>query len=76
MVERLDRPTNWHFYNENEQQPVSFKKGIREYTGILVGVEEPIVVDYYGYDIPPREMFFLVQLEDGAIWSVNINSFT
>lgn len=76
MVERLesgDHPTNWHIYNENEQQPVTFQRGIRTYTGILVGVEEPIC-NFHGYDIPPREMFFLVEV-DGVIHTVNINSF-
>lgn len=72
-LDEFNHPTNWHFYNQNEQQPVTFQRGVRTYTGTLVGVEKPII-NHFGYDIPPKEMFFLVEV-DGQIITVNINSF-
>lgn len=74
MKESDLHPTNWHFYNENGQQPVTFKLGVRTYTGTLVGEEAPIL-NYFGNDVPPKELFYLVQMEDGNIVTVNINSF-
>lgn len=73
-LDEFNHPTNWHLYSQREQQPVTFQRGVKTYTGTLVGVEEPIITDYFGHDIPPRELFFLVEV-DGQIMTVNINSF-